>query len=448
MPICAGGGAYNCNVTHNWIHKNTFSNAGGSNEACVEGGDIIRLGVACCSSGVTVNPEDNYNTIEDNYIAHGGHSAIDAFGRFTVLKNNVFNNEPWNTHNSGNCTYPNTSGFYTNSSYTGKYGHRNVQLADDWGRPALYNLVEGNRFGYASVNPNNGGADNLDLSGPKQIVRYNYFYGAMNSGIRFKYGSGRPGYAGSNGAGGWGGVYNRVFNNTFYHNGYGYPFYETCQNAPYYNQSCPMQLAGLAPECYNGRTGGTFGNISKNNLFYDNRHDVQSIGGTFDSTCLLEVNNWKANNGNPLFANPSMADTSSLTLPDLSLSNASPAIDGGTYLTTAVGAGSGSTTLVVADALYFQDGTWGSALARGVTLFPDWIAIGTVSNVVQISSINYSTNAITLASATTWSNGAPIWLYKKSDGTQVLYGSASDYGAAEYSSASQLAAPAKLRLLQ
>ena len=65
----------------------------------------------------------------------------------------------------------------------------------------------------------------------------------------------------------------------------------------------------------------------------------------------------------------------------------------------------------------------------------DWIAIGTVSNVVQISSINYSTNTITLASAMTWSNNDSVWLYKNSSGEQVLYGSAPDQGAHEYEAA-------------
>jgi hypothetical protein len=36
----------------------------------------------------------------------------------------------------------------------------------------------------------------------------------------------------------------------------------------------------------------------------------------------------------------------------------------------------------------------------------------------------------------TWSDNAPIWLYKKSDGTQVLFGSAPDMGAHEYVSGS------------
>ena len=67
----------------------------------------------------------------------------------------------------------------------------------------------------------------------------------------------------------------------------------------------------------------------------------------------------------------------------------------------------------------------------------DWIAIGTVANVVQISSVAYGTynspaGTITLASPMTWSNGAPIWLQKKSDGALVLAGAAPDYGASEY----------------
>lgn len=62
----------------------------------------------------------------------------------------------------------------------------------------------------------------------------------------------------------------------------------------------------------------------------------------------------------------------------------------------------------------------------------DWIAIGTVGNVVQINSIDYATNTITLASPMTWSDNASVWLYKKSDGTRVLYSTAPEMGAHEY----------------
>ncbi len=62
----------------------------------------------------------------------------------------------------------------------------------------------------------------------------------------------------------------------------------------------------------------------------------------------------------------------------------------------------------------------------------DWLAIGTVKNTVQIASIDYSSNTISLASPMTWADGASVWLYKNSQGEIVLRGSAPDYGASEY----------------
>jgi len=58
----------------------------------------------------------------------------------------------------------------------------------------------------------------------------------------------------------------------------------------------------------------------------------------------------------------------------------------------------------------------------------DWIRI-VASTAVQISAINYSTNTITLASPATWASGAPIYLYKDSDGTTVLNGANPNVGA-------------------
>lgn len=118
---------------------------------------------------------------------------------------------------------------------------------------------------------------------------------------------------------------------------------------------------------------------------------------------------------------------------NLHLQAGSPAIQAGGALITAVGSGSTSTALTVADAGYFQDGYGGIVQA-------DWIRIGS-TNTVQISSINYSTNVITLATAQTWSNGDSIYLYKKSDGVVVLNGANPDIGAFPFSSVSQVATP-------
>jgi hypothetical protein len=109
---------------------------------------------------------------------------------------------------------------------------------------------------------------------------------------------------------------------------------------------------------------------------------------------------------------------------DFSLQSDSPAIDAGYHLTTVAGSDSGSgTTLMVNNPYYFQDG-WAGVPS-------DWIAVGPVSNTVQISSINYSTGAITLSRSISRSDGDPVYLYRDSDGTQVLSGSAPDIGAVE-----------------
>jgi hypothetical protein len=48
---------------------------------------------------------------------------------------------------------------------------------------------------------------------------------------------------------------------------------------------------------------------------------------------------------------------------------------------------------------------------------------------VKIASINYSTNAITLANPVSWSSGDAVYLYKDSSGNTVLNGANPDLGA-------------------
>jgi hypothetical protein len=160
--------------------------------------------------------------------------------------------------------------------------------------------------------------------------------------------------------------------------------------------------------------------------------------------------------GNPQFNDPDLSNPASTTLPDLTLQSGSAALNGGTYLTTATNSGTGSTTLTVADALYFQDGTWGSSLAKastglGGTMQADCISIGTVANHVCVSSIVYGTynspaGTITLASPASWSSGAQIWLYSKSDGAVVMQSTSVNYGAGGPAPPSAPAAPQLLLL--
>ncbi len=122
-------------------------------------------------------------------------------------------------------------------------------------------------------------------------------------------------------------------------------------------------------------------------------------------------------NKDPLFQDVSKGN--------FNLQPASPALDKGGPLTRVAAADSGSgSVLGVADAGFFQDG-W-----AGVS--PDWIAVGTPANASQVTSIDYSSNTIKLASPLSRKPGDPVYLYRDSTVRQVLYGVSPDIGAYEY----------------
>lgn len=437
---CSGGSDLSCYSTHNWIHNNVFSKAHRDSSdptSCYEGRDLVRVGDGPNPAYPPYTGDNNYNTIENNYLEYAGHTLFENYGMYTVFRNNVLNNNAWIPDTSGgNCWYP--------PMPSGLYGHRGMQLTEDFGRPATYVLLEGNRVGYSSANPNNPGEANISVAAPRNIIRYNSVYGSQQAGFFFKYvTNGQPG------SGGMGSTDNRVYNNTAYHNGWSYPFIQQYQSS--YNghtcSTCPGKLGAFTAQ------QGTAKNVLKNNIAYDSSGyylslpnlypgnlytglDINVASGLNPSNFPTEftlVNNWTTASGNPNFSNPSLSDPTSRTLPDLSLKSTSPAVDKGTYLTTTINSGSNSTSLTVADALYFQDGSWGSDLVRQIGNFQgDWIAIGTISNTAQIISVNYSNNSIVLRTPLTWSSGAAVWLYKDSQNKQVLYGSAPDMGASEY----------------
>jgi hypothetical protein len=411
----AGGMAYTAYVHDLWIHHNVIHSAHESTQtACLEGDDLIRIG----SSSPTLGAQLNHNiTVENNTIYDGGHVLMDCYAQYVVVKNNVWHNEPWIVdYGNGTCPYPATyDSAY--SMYNGYFGHRCEQITRDGSDSNAWTLVEDNRYCFGSVNPNNDGADCLDLAASQILVRFNDIFQAMNDGILAKYS-----YSNNN---------TLVFN-TVYYNGYGYTWKYLSNNCP--SNVCPDDVAGLSFDYATGNTGYAV----KNNIFYKNEsyhaHTGDIInrgGGTPGTTHGTIANNWLTSKGDPLFENKTVdiAYPGDLTSPNFALQPGSGCIGAGTYLATAQGAGNNSATLVVDNANYFQDGTWGADITHGVTLFPDVIAIGTIRNTVQISSINYSTNTIMLATPMTWANRAPIWLYRNSSGQQVLYGTAPDLGA-------------------
>jgi len=84
------------------------------------------------------------------------------------------------------------------------------------------------------------------------------------------------------------------------------------------------------------------------------------------------------------------------------IQGSSPLKGAGGPVTTASAAGTNSTSLTVAAANGLFDG-WGIADA-------DWIKIGASGSYVQIASINYSTNVVTLSAARSWSSGDPVFV--------------------------------------
>lgn len=499
--LCAGGNSWTCYSKHNWIHHNILLKAHEYGEKpCNEGADLIRIGSGYSSlfDNQSTTEQCDYNTVEDNIIAYAGHALMDTYGGKNVIKNNFFHNEAWiPDYSNGKCNYP--------PMPNGKYSHRGLQTSEDFGRDMQYILVEGNRFGFSSANPNNPGDANYAIASSATIVRYNTSFGAHQSGIGTKWYRAFPngiitqlsndiddtttnipvastegvkfhyyyikidderiqcldkddfaflnctrGYLSTNkgfhkkgtsvfvnsysnrGQGGTGPYKIRIYNNTSFWNGYTYPYMQSSQPGC---ATCPGKLAGI--NIYSL----AWDVIIKNNIVYNNYsyilygNDITVNTGedptNYPNIITIE-NNWTTTDGDPRFNNPDTSDPTNEKLPDLSLQPNSEVIDKARHLTTAKNSGENSTILIVEDAMYFQDGTWGSDLARGVTMFPDWIAIGSIKNIAEIKSIDYLTNTIILNSITSWNEGDRIWLYKKSDGKCVLFGAYPDLGAHEF----------------
>lgn len=399
--------------SHNWIHDNTFTKYGAIS-SCND------LGTIRISSNGD-DPSSN-NTFENNVFSYGGHDLIDVGGWYNVVRNNTFHNdEAWFEDTAGTCTNTPASGFF---------GNRCVLLSnsgDDLGT-ANHTLVEGNRIGYAGTPPDDDGAFGIENAGCHTLARYNDIYGCYGAGFYSKM---QPGgaYPSSLDSG----SYARVYNNTITQCG------SATEGGAKYEADLSFTTA-VTIWSYVTYNDWPRDIAIKNNIVYQNRAEIEYGTSNIIPQVTYE-NNWNYADGDPLFTDDDITDATSLVLPDLTLSSGSPCIDAGTYLTLANGSGAASTALIVDDALPFQDGTWGSSLSD---IQADWIAVGSVSNVAQISSVDYNTNVITLASAISWADDAPVYLYKKSDGVRVFYGTAPDIGAHEHEGAADTSAEASV----
>jgi hypothetical protein len=232
--------------------------------------------------------------------------------------------------------------------------------------------------------------------------------------VRFNYAQNLDGSGGS-----FGGVGDCVPNSAFYNNTFA-TFSDTGSGNCASYQNAPTSAA-FNNICYNIGTSGSFqiGGCGSGQTGVCNGDELFNTGfsGSWDAVYQSEATYSTLANQDPKFANfPT----------DGTLQSASPARSNGVALTTASGSGSSSTSLTVANAHVFQPG-WAGTQA-------DTIRVGALvsSPVVQISSINYSTNVITLASTISWANNDPVYLYKDSTGKVQLNNASPDVGAFQF----------------
>ena len=343
------------NSTYNWVHHCTFYRWAYGAYAEHRGG-ILDIG----SWEQDPVDESDYNLIEDNTFAYGGHHTLGVYSMYNVIRNNYFHNET----NPANWAFEG----YRDSITEGPVGG--------------YCLYEGNRFGFS-------GASGLALRTPYNLLRFNLFYYTGSGGLQVV----------SSAAGQDHADYNRLYRNSFYHNGH----QETdsgFQGGMYF-----ANWSGQSPE----------GNVVKSNAFYDNKNGSVTYEGQVDPQVI--ENNWDQNAVDPGFVNLSASDPNNPTLPDLHLRANSPSIDAGAFPTKITSAAGSGTQFQVGDARYFMDG-WGIPHVQG-----DEIQLANGQR-ARITNVNYETNMVTVDKVLTWTLNQGISL--------AYEGAAPDLGAYEF----------------
>jgi hypothetical protein len=420
MYACGSAGmiqaGYPESVTYIYVQGNTLS------YACITQAQAGSATKEC--DGIYL--EGNHVLVENNDLSHYT-LGIFVSTSYGIFRNNVTHDQyqteaGGNSHTDAWFSEPGVSTF-----------------------PAEYNVIEGNYQYNGFGTDAKGSLSQTDGCGGacyNLIERFNH---ANRVGGAIVTNNTGPSPAG------W--PYTKAYNNTWYDTLTDQDFSGSCSNPPIGDNSMYAANAALlnniyyftnsgmgSGSCFNPYACGSNGQNC--NYGYDMLYctagcsGFNGVSGAFGH--IYQSGSFTDDTGNKI-ANPNFVNPGS----DFHLQAGSPAIAAGTYLTTvaSVDAGSG-TSLVVKDAAYFQDG-YGLSNAYS-TVNGDCIAVGTASNHVCVTAVNYSTNTLTLASSISRSAGQGVYLYSKSDGMQVLTGSAPDMGAYPYGSSGPPAPPSSL----
>lgn len=355
----------------NWLHDNVIGGVGYCTDQDV--GGTINVGSWEDDADLT-----HYNLIENNVLFHGGHHVMEMASSYNVVRNNYFHNEQWMT-----CSHP-----------TGLCGNRDIGLSGNYTN-VLWNVFEGNIIAHSGVAVDGNTASCFSLRANHTIVRRNVFHNCDGAGIE------AASYTAS-------GTYepdpshSRIYNNTFFHNGF-------------------HALTGVEDWKGTGITVAHHGSgvdvvdvAIKNNLFHDNRTDAINYYYV-DENQQIAADNWE-HAGDPLFVDVTgPADPDDPSVYDFHLQSTSPCIDIGGFVTTTTQAGQG-TEIPVDDASYFSDGF---GVVEG-----DRIQLEGETARLQILSIDYGQNLLTVDTDATWTAGQGVSL--------PYQGTAPDIGAFEF----------------
>ncbi len=310
--------------------------------------------------------ESDRNVVDGNRFTTARHSLLSVrCGNFNVIRGNRFHNENQKAAEIYDCE-----------------GTSDAPVKLDGTK---YNLFEGNAFTYTRGSGRDYRYNGIQYAGQNGIVRRNVFYSNQGGAMNFQVYPDEALY--NNG--------NHVFNNTFYEN----------------------RCYGLSASTAFDRR--YFGNLVKNNLFYKNTdcagHAVQTSIGNGAAVKMQ---------GNAIVTeSPRFVDEARK---DLRLAAGSPMIDAGTFVTRAVGAGTGE-VVRVEDAGYFYDG-FGIPGETG-----DIIQLEGGSSTARVVRIDYANRTLTLDRSITWAHGQQLHLRYS--------GAGPDMGAYEFSSGTSVSPP-------
>jgi hypothetical protein len=332
----------------------------------------------------------------------GGHHVVSFNGSYNVYRRIYAHNEPW---------FPLDVPVHSTRT----------MFQTGYNGDGVYNLVDSCRIGYGG--PKNkdeiGGAGGT-MASMDNIWRKNIFLQIYTDGMYVTK------YSGQNPC-----ARNHVYNNTYWHGGYGNHQWGEANWEDRYTHAIVVEEGDDGADVYD--------NVFKNNIFYQNnclcgtaysiisRYYDAGLGWITTVPLFQEISsNWFDDDGDPKFVDiVGTPDPTNATQYDFTLQAGSPCIDAGEFLTNIVSANGSGTSFVVTDAGYFFIPKGGMATEIPLAVLAgDTIQLDGQVGTAVITDINYATNTITVDTSLTWTQGQGVAL--------AYHGSAPDMGYAEF----------------